>query len=97
MKIGALKEITSGEQRVALTPDSAKQLQKLGHECLIEKDAGLGSGFSDDLYEAAGVEISNTAEALTKASDVIVKVRPPIEAEVNRLSSSKTLISFFYP
>ena len=97
MKIGALKEITSGEQRVALTPDSAKQLQKLGHVCLIEKNAGLASGFSDDLYKAAGVEISSTAEALTKASDVIVKVRPPIKAEVNRLSSSQTLISFFYP
>ena len=97
MKIGALKEITSGEQRVALTPDSAKQLQKLGHQCLIEKNAGLASGFSDDLYKAAGVEISSTSEALTKASDVIVKVRPPIEAEVNRLSSSQTLISFFYP
>lgn len=97
MKIGALKEITSGEQRVALTPDSAKQLQKLGHVCLIEKNAGLASGFSDDLYKAAGVDILSTAEALTKASDVIVKVRPPIEAEINRLSSSQTLISFFYP
>ncbi|RZD33773.1 MAG: hypothetical protein CXT75_11145, partial [Methanobacteriota archaeon] len=44
MKIGALKEITSGEQRVALTPDSATHLQKLGHECLVEKDAGLAAG-----------------------------------------------------
>ena len=47
MKIGALKEITSGEKRVALTPDSATHLQKLGHECLVEKDAGLAAGFSD--------------------------------------------------
>ena len=97
MKIGALKEITSGEKRVALTPDSATHLQKLGHECLVEKDAGLAAGFSDALYIAVGVEISTTAEALTKASDVIVKVRPPSAAEVNRLSSSMTLISFFHP
>jgi len=97
MKIGALKEITSGEKRVALTPDSATHLQKLGHECLVEKDAGLAAGFSDAQYIAVGVEISTTAEALTKASDVIVKVRPPSAAEVNRLSSSMTLISFFHP
>ena len=97
MKIGALKEITSGEQRVALTPDSATHLQKLGHKCLVEKDAGLAAGFSDAQYIAVGVEILTTAEVLTEASDVIVKVRPPSAAEINRLSSSKTLISFFYP
>ena len=97
MKIGALKEITSGEQRVALTPDSATHLQKLGHECLVEKDAGLAAGFSDAQYIAVGVEILTCAEALTDASDVIVKVRPPSTSEINRISSSKTLISFFYP
>ena len=97
MKIGSLKEISSGEQRVALTPDSAIQLQKLGHQCLVEKGAGLSAGFSDAQYEAAGVEICTTAAALTEASDVIVKVRPPSAAEFKSLSSSKTLISFFYP
>ena len=97
MKIGSLKEISSGEQRVALTPDSAIQLQKLGHQCLVEKGAGLSAGFSDAQYEAAGVEICTTAAALTEASDVIVKVRPPSSAEIKSLSSSKTLISFFYP
>ena len=97
MKIGSLKEISSGEQRVALTPDSAIQLQKLGHQCLVEKGAGLSAGFSDAQYEAVGVEICTTAAALTEASDVIVKVRPPSVAEIKKLSSSKTLISFFYP
>ena len=97
MKIGALKETSSGEQRVALTPESAIQIQKLGHECLVEKGAGLSAGFSDAQYIAVGVEILTTAEALTEASDVIVKVRPPSTSEINRLSSSKTLISFFYP
>ena len=97
MKIGSLKEISSGEQRVALTPDSAIQLQKLGHQCLVEKGAGLSAGFSDAQYEAVGVEICTTAAALTEVSDVIVKVRPPSAAEIKSLSSSKTLISFFYP
>ena len=97
MKIGALKETIIGEQRVALTPESAAQLQKLGHSCLIEKDAGLLAGFSNEQYEAEGVEILSSAGALTEASDVIVKVRPPSEHELSNLSSKKTLISFFNP
>jgi len=97
MKIGALKEISTGEQRVALTPESAIQLQKLGHECVVQKGAGSAAGFSDAQYKAAGVKVAATAAALTKACDVIVNVRPPTEAEIKRLSPEKTLISFFYP
>ena len=73
MKIGALKEIFSGEQRVALTPESAAQLQKLGHDCIVEKGAGIAAGFSDAQYKCSGVAIAATAAALTKASDRDVK------------------------
>ena len=97
MKIGTLKETFEGEQRVALTPESALQLKKLGHECIIEKGAGLASGFNDAEYKSAGVTIAPTAAAVAKASDVITKVRPPNTTEVKRLSTSQTLISFFYP
>ena len=89
MKIGALKETTSGEHRVALTPESAAQLQKLGHNCFIEKGAGLSAGFSDEKYKAEGVEILSSASALAEASDVIVKVRPPSEHELGNLPSKK--------
>ncbi|MEC8794899.1 MAG: NAD(P)(+) transhydrogenase (Re/Si-specific) subunit alpha, partial [Pseudomonadota bacterium] len=61
MKIGAPKEIYEGEARVAMTPESALQLQKLGYECAIESGAGVNAGFADALYEAAGVEIIKTA------------------------------------
>ena len=97
MKIGTPKEIFEGEARVAMTPDSALQLQKLGHDCVIESGAGLAAGFSDDAYKAAGVEVVKTAAALFKAADIVAKVRPPVEAEVKRLSKGQTLISFFYP
>jgi NAD(P) transhydrogenase subunit alpha len=86
-----------GEARVALTPDSALQLQKLGHECLVESGAGKAAGFDDDSYRAAGVTIASTAPELWAAADVIVKVRPPEAVEVAQLQSGKTLISFFYP
>ncbi|MDF1669132.1 MAG: Re/Si-specific NAD(P)(+) transhydrogenase subunit alpha [Roseovarius sp.] len=97
MKIGTPKEIIEGEARVAMTPDSALQLQKLGHECVIETGAGALAGFSDADYKAAGVSVVKTAAALWKAADVVAKVRPPEDAEVKRLREGQTLISFFNP
>lgn len=97
MKIGALGEILEGENRVALTPDSARQLQKLGHECLIEKGAGEKAGFTDQAYAEAGVTVLADAKALTQASDVIVKVRGPEAGELERMREGQTLISFFWP
>ncbi|MEL7459375.1 MAG: Re/Si-specific NAD(P)(+) transhydrogenase subunit alpha [Pseudomonadota bacterium] len=97
MKIGAPKETYAGEARVAMTPDSALQLQKLGHECLIEAGAGALAGFSDAQYEAAGVKVVKNTGTLWKEAEVIAKVREPSTAEVKRLTADKTLISFFYP
>ncbi|MDF1728197.1 MAG: Re/Si-specific NAD(P)(+) transhydrogenase subunit alpha [Sulfitobacter sp.] len=97
MKIGTPKEIYEGEARVAMTPDSALALQKLGHECLIEAGAGAKAGFADADYEVAGVEVVKTAAALWKAADVVAKVRVPSEAEMKRLRADQTLISFFSP
>ncbi|MEC3947401.1 Re/Si-specific NAD(P)(+) transhydrogenase subunit alpha [Sphingobium sp. HWE2-09] len=97
MKIGAPREVAGGEARVALTPDSALQLQKLGHACLVEGGAGAAAGFDDDAYRAAGVTVVPTADELWAQADVIVKVRPPEANEAARLQPGKTLISFFYP
>ena len=97
MKIGTPKEIFEGEARVAMTPDSALQLQKLGHECLIETGAGALAGISDADYSAAGVEVVKTAAALWKAADVVAKVRAPSDAEMKKLREGQTLISFFSP
>ena len=97
MKIGTPKEVFDGEARVAMTPDSALQLQKLGHDCLIEAGAGALAGFSDAAYKAAGVTVVKTAAALWKDADIIAKVRQPDSAELKRLTADKTLISFFNP
>ncbi|MFC6448215.1 Re/Si-specific NAD(P)(+) transhydrogenase subunit alpha [Shinella zoogloeoides] len=96
-KIGALRERATGEARVAMTPESAGQLAKLGYGCVVEAGAGLGAGISDDAYRAAGVTVVEDAAALAAASDVVVKVRPPTTGEIDLLSPGKTLISFFYP
>jgi H+-translocating NAD(P) transhydrogenase subunit alpha len=97
MKVGTPREVHHAEARVAMTPDSARQLQKLGYECLVESGAGVAAGITDDAYKAAGVRIVETAESLFGEADVIVKVRPPGASEVARLSGDKTLISFVYP
>ncbi len=97
MKIGTPKEVFDGEARVAMTPDSALQLQKLGYDCAIEAGAGKAAGFSDAAYEAAGVEVIGTAAALWKAADIVAKVRPPTETELKRMRSGQTLVSFFWP
>ena len=97
MKIGAPKEIFEGENRVAMTPDSAIQLAKLGHTCVVESGAGAKAGFSDAAYRAVGVEIVDTAAALFAAADVVVKVRGPEPSEAKLLRQGQTLISFFWP
>ncbi len=97
MKIGTPKESFEGENRVAMTPASANDLQKLGYDCVIETGAGKAAGFTDAAYKDAGVEVVKTAAALWKAADVVAKVRPPSDAEVKRLRDDQTLISFFYP
>lgn len=97
VKIGALREIFEGENRVAMTPDSALQLAKLGHVCCIETGAGVKAGFSDATYEAVGVEVLKTAAAVVKAADVLVKVRGPEAKEAKALREGQTLISFFWP
>ena len=97
MKVGAPKEVFEGEARVAMTPDSARQLQKLGYDCLIETGAGERAGFLDSAYREAGVEVVHSAHALWQASDVVVKVREPSDEEVGLLRKGQTLISFIWP
>ena len=97
MKIGAPKEIYEGEARVALTPESAQQLRKLGHECLVQAGAGARAGITDDAYQEAGVEVVADAAALFDGADIVIKVREPQMDEVQRLREGQTLISFFWP
>jgi NAD(P) transhydrogenase subunit alpha len=97
LKIGALSESFEGENRVAMTPDSAIQLKKLGHDCVVQSGAGLKAGFTDAAYQVAGVEILPDAASVAAAADVIVKVRGPDAAEAKLLRKGQTLISFFWP
>ncbi len=97
MKIGAPKEIFEGENRVALTPQSATQLKKLGYSCLVESGAGIAARFSDADFEKEGVEVVNDASELWSKSDIVVKVRVPQESELELGHEGQLLISSIYP
>ena len=97
MKIGSPKEIYKGENRIAMTPESAKQLQKLGYECIIETGAGNNSNFSDKNFKDAGVKVVKSSDQLWKESDIILKVRGPVATEVTKMRSGQQIISFIWP
>ena len=71
MKIGAPKETFDGEKRVAMTPQSAAALKKLGYDCLIEAGAGAAARFSDAAYAEAGVEVVPSAAELWAEADIV--------------------------
>ena len=97
LTIGVPKETQKDEHRVALTPETAGRIQKLGYELRIQKGAGADANFSDEAYREAGVEVVDKVGDVWKGSDIIMKVRPPVDAEVKKLGKGKTLISFLYP
>jgi len=97
MKIGAPRETIEGEKRVALTPQSALALKKLGYESLIESGAGLAARFSDEAYREAGVTVVPTAADLWAQADVVAKVRPPEPPEIEMSRAGQIVISFLYP
>jgi len=78
MRIGALKETTPGERRVALAPESCKKLIQAGYEVAIESGAGDAAGFPDAAYTEVGATLDADPAALAGASDLLLKVTPPL-------------------
>lgn len=97
MRIGVPKESHPGECRVATTPETAQQLQKLGYSIAIESGAGEAARIQNTEYAAAGVDIVESAEQLWAESDIILKVRAPDSNELDYLKSGQTLIAFLAP
>ena len=96
MIIGVPKEIKEQEQRVALLPAAAQQLTRNGHSVLVEKNAGSGSGYSDEDYGRAGAEIVATAADVFGRADMIVKVKEPLPAEYSLLRKGQILFTYLH-
>ena len=95
MRIGVATEIKPDEYRVALTPAGAKELVDHGHEVVIESGAGLGSAFSDDRYTAVGARVAGVDEVWER-SELLLKVKEPIEPEYGRLRDGQVLFTYLH-
>jgi alanine dehydrogenase len=96
MKIGVPKEIKVREYRVGLIPANVRELVAHGHEVVIETNAGVGIGMTDDVYEAAGASILPDAEAVFDQAEMIVKVKEPQAVERKRLRKGQILFTYLH-
>ena len=96
MKIGIPKEIKQGESRVGMTPAGVAELIKHGHQVFVQHTAGEGSGFSDEAYEHVGAEILPTIEDVYAQSDMIIKVKEPIESEYALIRKDQLVYTYFH-
>ncbi|WP_067520549.1 alanine dehydrogenase [Endozoicomonas ascidiicola] len=96
MRIGVPKEIKNHEYRVGLTPAAVAELVNNGHQVCVEDQAGVGVGFFNEDYEAAGATILGTADAIFEAAELIVKVKEPQAVERARLKPHHTLFTYLH-
>ena len=96
MKIGCPKEIKAQEGRVGLTPAGVDALVRAGHTVYMEHNAGANSGFTDEEYVAVGAEILAKAEEVYAASDMIIKVKEPLEPEYDLLKEGQILFTYLH-
>ncbi|MBX3431003.1 MAG: alanine dehydrogenase [Hyphomonadaceae bacterium] len=96
MKVGCPKEIKVHEYRVGLTPESAAELVRAGHEVFLETKAGEGIGAPDAMYEKVGVKILPNADAVFETAEMIVKVKEPQAVEIARLKPHHTLFTYLH-
>ena len=96
MKVGTIKETKIEEYRVGLTPSGVHALAQAGHEVFVEGGAGVGSGFSDERYAAAGATLCDTPQAVAGAVDLLVKVKEPQEPEFPLLRRGLLLFTYLH-
>jgi len=96
MIIGVPKEIKTNENRIALVPAGAEAFVSRGHTVYIEQGAGVGSGFPDESFVAAGAQILPTADAVWAKADMIMKVKEPIAVEWPRMRAGQVIYTYFH-
>eukprot|EP00771_Trimastix_marina_P001559 gnl/Trimastix_PCT/264.p2 GENE.gnl/Trimastix_PCT/264~~gnl/Trimastix_PCT/264.p2 ORF type:complete len:1096 (+),score=396.60 gnl/Trimastix_PCT/264:979-4266(+) len=100
--VGCPKEVFTNEARVAVTPESARALRKMGFGVVVERGAGALAKFSDEEYERVGCRLVDTARQVWEEAPIIAKVRPPMmhtsgEHEASWMTPNTVLISHIYP
>ncbi len=96
MIVGLPKEIKDNEYRVGLTPAGVRALADAGHKVIVERAAGKGSGFEDELYERAGAHLLDSADDVWGEAEMIVKVKEPIAPEYPRMKEGLLLFTYLH-
>ena len=96
MRIGVPTEIKDNEYRVGMTPGGVRDLTSDGHQVVVQKGAGDGSGFADEEYAAAGATVLPDADSVFAEADMIVKVKEPIKADLERLKDGQLLFTYLH-
>lgn len=96
MIVGTVREVKHKEFRVGLTPSSVKEYVNHGHTVFVEQNAGMGSGFTDEDYIAAGATILESAQEVWEKSNMIVKVKEPLESEFKYLREDLILYTYLH-
>ncbi len=96
MIIGIPSEIKEQENRVSVTPAATLQFTRKGHQVLVEKGAGVGSGFTDEMYANAGAELIDSHEEVFEKADMIVKVKEPLPSEYGLLRKGQLLFTYLH-
>ena len=96
MIIGLPKEIKPDEYRVAMLPSSVSELTRRGHTVLVQKGAGIGSGYSDHAFIQAGGKMADSMENIYEGADLIVKVKEPQESEFPLLKPRQILFTYLH-
>jgi alanine dehydrogenase len=96
MKIGVPTEVKNNEHRVGLTPESVKILSDSGHQLFVQSNAGHAIGFTNQLYESSGAQIIESAADVFKLSDLIIKVKEPVESELQFLRKDLALFTYLH-
>ena len=97
MIIAIPKEISAGESRVAAAPKNIERLKKQGFDVVVESGAGLKANYSDQDYIDAGASIAKDLKDLYQQADIVLKVQPPTDAEIEKMKKDTVLLSFLYP
>ena len=96
MIVGILKEIKAEENRVSMTPAGVEVMKQNGHEMLVEKAAGVGSGFSDEEYVAAGAEIVDTPKEIFDRADMVMHVKEPMPSEYEMIREDQIVFTYLH-
>lgn len=96
MNVGVPKEMKADEYRVAVTPAGVEQLKKAGHEVLVERGAGVGSGIPDADYESLGARMVDTAVDVWARADLVCKVKEPLGNELTLVREGQVVFTYFH-